>query len=113
MPTACRIYWPTPNVQQCADRTERALVADGVPQAGEVIAKSVGRAAEGEQIPRKGRGLELSRLEALVVHAQLPANRGGRVDHNHRCATRIRVDVDESVEANVEATFFARFADGR
>src|SRR4029450_5090518 len=50
------------------NRTE-PLVADRVPEAGEVVAKSVGGAAEGEQIPRKGRGLELSRLKALVVHA--------------------------------------------
>src|SRR5436190_6383473 len=103
------------NVQECADRTERArpLLADGVSQARKVVAKSVGSAAEGEQIPREGRGLELSRLQALVVHAQLPANRRGRVDDNHGCSTGVRIDVDESVEPDVEAAFFARFADGR
>jgi peptide deformylase len=84
-----------------------------MPEAREVVAQPVGGTAEGEQIPWDRRALELSRLQALVVDAQLPANRRSRVDDDDRCATGVGVDVDESIEADVEAAFFSRFADGR
>ena len=82
-------------------------------RAGEVIAQSLVRAAERKPIPRDRRVVELGAFETLLVDAHRAANRGGRVDDDDGCASGVGVDVDQAVEAHVEATLLARLADRR
>ena len=83
-----------------------------MPQPIQVISKPLVRAAEGELVPGDRVRVEFRRLQTLIVRAQRPAEDGGGVDDDDGGAAEIRVDVDERVEPDVEAAFFARLADG-
>src|SRR4051812_18356104 len=76
----------------------------------EVVAQSRDGASEREFVPWNRVRIELRRLQALVVDAQRPAKNGRRVHRDDGCAPRIRIDVDERVDAHVESAFLARLA---
>src|SRR4029078_656642 len=78
----------------------------------EKISQAVVSAPAREVFPRDLRRRELGALEAFVVDAQRAADRGRGVDDDHRRAAGVRVDIDEAVEAHIEAALLARFADG-
>src|SRR4051812_27841360 len=69
--------------------------------------------AEGKSVPRKRGSVELSGFQALVIAAEGAPERRRGEDGDDRRAAWIRVHVDEPVEPDVEAAFFARFADRR
>src|SRR5213592_1116262 len=80
---------------------------------GEIIAEAVVRAAKRELVPGDGRRRELGALEAFLVRAERAADgRRGVHDDDWRPAG-IGVDVDEAVEADVEAALLARLAHRR
>src|SRR5262245_43086915 len=86
---------------------------DRVPQAVQVVAPPLVRAAASEFGPWDFVRLELRRFQTLIVHAEAPADGGGRIHDDDRSAAEIGVDVDERVEADFEAAFLARLANGR
>src|SRR4051812_30450158 len=71
---------PGPKLRENARDSGRNRMTDAV----EVIAQPLLRAAERQLVPRNRGGRELPALEAFVVDAQRSADRGRRVDDDHR-----------------------------
>ena len=76
-----------------------------------MVAQRVAGAPEGEVRPRDVVRGEPRRLQRLVGRGQRPAHHRRLVDDDDRRRPRIRVDVDEPVEPDVQAGFLARLAD--
>src|SRR5262249_5902140 len=85
----------------------------GMADAREIIAEAVVRAAEGELVPRNRRRREPRRLEALRGRAERAADGRRGVDDDDRRAAGVGVDIDEAVEAHLEAALFTRLANCR
>ena len=81
-------------------------------ETGQVVAKAVTRALEGEMVPWNRLGHKLSGFQALIVGSKHATDCGCGVNHNDRGVTDVGVDVDQPVEAHLKSTFFSGFPDG-
>ena len=78
-----------------------------------VVAQRFFGAAEGQRIPGNRALVEASRLEAFIVNRELAGDRRRRKDDDDWRPSGVGVDVDETVDADVETALLARFADDR
>src|SRR4030095_7253328 len=78
----------------------------------EIVAQRFVRAPEREAVPGYFGWREQSDFERLVVHAELAAKRGRGEHDDDRRTSGVGVDVDETVDANLEPRLLARFAHG-
>src|SRR5215471_12672658 len=80
-------------------------------QAGQEIAQAFRRTPKRQLAPWDRARLNFRALERFVVHAQRARHRRCRINDDH-WRVAVRIDVDEAVDADVEAAFFTRLADG-
>ena len=84
----------------------------GFSRTSEKLAQRVRRALKRQLVPRDGVRRKPLRLEPFVIARELSAQHRRHVDDDHRRPAGIRIDVQQMIEADVEARFFARLADG-
>jgi len=80
-----------------------------VQKAGQVVAQALVCTAKGKLVPRDRGAVELSCFEAFIVAAHHASQRGRGVDNDDWSAPRVRVDINEPIEPDVQPAFLARF----
>src|SRR5215475_10043192 len=83
----------------------------GPPQ--KKILEGLLRTPERKLVPRNLGRVEQLRLQTFVIAPEAAADRGGRIRDDDDRDAWIRVNVDQAIEPDVEAAFFAGFAQGR
>jgi len=76
-------------------------------KAGQIVLESLLGTPERQIAPRNIDLIEFRGLEAFVIDAEAPSGGGCGVYHDHRAPAGVRVDVDEAVEADVQAAFLS------
>src|SRR5262245_57219108 len=81
--------------------------------AGEIGPQRLRRARERQLVPRHGVGRKDPRLERFVPAGEAPADGVGGVHHDDHRPARVRVNIDEAREADLETDLLARLAHRR
>ena len=84
-----------------------------VQEARQAVTQAFCCASKRQLTPWNRRRLEHGDLQSLFIDAQRATKGRGGVDDDHGRTARVGIDVDESVQSDVEPTFLTRFTDRR
>src|SRR5205823_14689146 len=100
-------------ITKSPDQEFTKSLRDTDTHSAQIIAQSFAGAAECQFVPRDRIRVKQPRIQAFIVAAQLSAEDGRGIDDDDRCVARVRINIDEAVECDLEAGFLASLTNRR